>query len=203
MHYHSQKDILTTMKKEPQTYLALGDSMSIDLYTGMKGGGAVSQFYKWLKECEQSWILNDKAADMCRMRYVPIEKADLITLTIGGNDLLAEHEFYLKDGLGSFAKEHLKLLTNLRSNNPKAFVIVGNVYTSQTPLSEELTRALDEANAIIAANIEKVGAHLADIRQAFRGHESEYLCFDIEPSLKGAAVIAGLFEEAVIKEGGI
>ena len=28
---------------ERRTYLALGDSMSIDLYTGVEGGGAVSQ----------------------------------------------------------------------------------------------------------------------------------------------------------------
>jgi lysophospholipase L1-like esterase len=177
--------------------------MSIDLYTGVKGGGAVSQFHEWLKSLGRSWILNDKAADMCRMRYVPIEKGDLVTLTIGGNDLLADRESYLKNGLGSFAAEHLQLLTRLRSNNPAAFLIVGNIYASQTPLPPGLSHALDEANAIIAANVESVGAHLADIRQGFCGHEREYLCFDIEPSLKGAAVIAWLFKEAVIKAGGI
>jgi hypothetical protein len=31
----------------------------------------------------------------------------------------------------------------------------------------------------------------------------QYLCYEIEPSLKGAAVIAGLFKDAVIKAGGI
>ena len=144
-----------TMNRESRTYLAIGDSMSIDLYTGVKGGGAVSQFYEWLKSMGQSWILDDKAADMCRMHYVPIEKGDLITLTIGGNDLLAEHDFYLKDGLSSFAEEHLTLLSNLRSNNPTAVLVVGNIYASQTPLPEELTRTLGEANAIITRNIEK------------------------------------------------
>jgi hypothetical protein len=55
-----------TKNKGPRTYLALGDSMSIDRYTGVKGGGAVSQFYKWLKSLKQSWIakvqqlLNDR-----------------------------------------------------------------------------------------------------------------------------------------------
>jgi hypothetical protein len=42
---------------------------------------------------------------------------------------------------------------------------------------------------------------LADIRGNFRGREQEYLCFDIEPSLKGATMIAGLFKDAVIKAG--
>jgi lysophospholipase L1-like esterase len=191
------------MKNDPKTYLALGDSMSIDLYTGTKGGGAVSKFYEWLRTNDSSWNLIDKAADMCRMRYVPTaETGDIITLTIGGNDLIADLETYLKHGLQSFADEHLSLLTTLRRNNPTATMIVGNVYCSQSPLPEPMLQKLDEANAIIAANVEKAGAHLADIRQAFRGLESEYLCFDIEPSLKGAAVIAGLFKEALIKAGG-
>ena len=188
------------MTREPRTYLALGDSMSIDLYTGVKGGGAVSQFYEWLRSLGQSWRLTDKATDMCRMRYVPTsEHGDLITLTIGGNDLLADHEAYVRDGLSRFAQEHLDLLSTIRAANPAAFLIVGNVYAPQTALPAELERALDEANDMIRANVEKVDARLADIRQAFRGHEKEYLCFDIEPSLKGAAIIAGLFKEAVLK----
>ncbi len=80
---------------------------------------------------------------------------------------------------------------------------LGNIYAPQMPLSEGLAGALDSANEIIAANVEKVGGHLADIRQAFRGHEQEYLCYDIEPSLKGAVVIASLFKDAVVKAGGI
>ena len=140
---------------------------------------------------------------MCRMRYVPASaKGDLITLTIGGNDLLAEQEVYLKEGLGGFAQQHLELLTRLREGNPEAFMIVGNIYAPRTALSDHLTHALDQANAIIAENVLKIDAHLADIRRSFQGHEQEYLCHDIEPSLKGAAVIAGLFQNAVVDAGG-
>ena len=39
----------------------------------------------------------------------------------------------------------------------------------------------------------KDDALLADIFLSFRGHEDENLCFDIEPSLRGAQVIAALF----------
>jgi len=60
-------------------------------------------------------------------------------------------------------------------------------------------RALDDANNAIAANAQSVDAQLADIRENFRGHEQAYLCYDIEPSLKGATVIAGLFKEAARK----
>jgi lysophospholipase L1-like esterase len=197
-HSHSGKQVTTTISDKPRRYLALGDSMSIDLYTGVSGGGAVSQFYQWLKSLGQLWTLADRTSDGCRMRYVPASATgDLITLTIGGNDLLAEQQTYLQEGLERFALEHIELLTKLRAANPDALVIVGNVYASQTPLPDHITAALDQANAIIAANVQRIGGHLADIRGAFRGHEQEYLCYDIEPSLKGAAVIADLFKQAV------
>ena len=54
--------------KTTKTYLALGDSMSIDFYTGQPGGGAVTQFYKRL--CERPgdcWRLDDRTADGHRM----------------------------------------------------------------------------------------------------------------------------------------
>jgi lysophospholipase L1-like esterase len=192
------------MSKESRLYLALGDSMSIDLYTGVPGGGAVSQFYDWLKWLGQSWRLDNRAADMCRMRYVPASaQGNLITLTIGGNDLLADQDLHLKQGLQGFADEHLDLLTRLRAANADAFLIIGNIYAPQTPLADQLAHALDEANAMIAANVRKVSARLADIRRAFYGHEQEYLCYDIEPSLEGAAVIASLFKDAVVEAGGI
>jgi lysophospholipase L1-like esterase len=192
------------MSESSRVYVALGDSMSIDLYTGVPGGGAVNQFYEWLKWLRQSWRLDDRSANMCRMRYVPTSvRGDLITLTIGGNDLLADQELYLKEGLGNFAQEHLELLTKLREGNPQAFIVVGDIYAPQTPLSEGLTRALEEANAIIAANVRKIDARLAGINQAFRGHEQEYLCYDIEPSLKGAAVIASLFKGVVVEAGAL
>ena len=178
-------------------YLALGDSMSIDQYTGVKGGGAVSQFHSWLGD---SWSLNDRSADMCRMRYVPTDaRGDVISLTIGGNDLLADCQRYIDEGLDGFANEQLALLEAIRDSNPDAIFIVGNVYAPQTPLTDDLAQALDDANIAIAANVQAVGAMLADIRGSFRGHEQEYLCYVIEPSLQGATVIADLFKEAARK----
>jgi hypothetical protein len=59
-----------------------------------------------------------------------------------------------------------------------------------------MSQALDIANEAIAANARSVGASLADIRATFRGHEQDYLCYEIEPSLKGATAIAELFQDA-------
>lgn len=134
---------------------------------------------------------------MNRMRYVPTDAhGDIITLTIGGNDLIADLQRHLDEGPESFAKEHLALLQSIRHTNPDATFIVGNVYAPQSALPDIMLRSLDAANDAIAENVRSVGALLADIRENFRGQEREYLCYDIEPSHKGATVIANLFFEA-------
>ena len=77
-------------------YLALGDSMSIDDYTGVQGGGAVHQFYEFLGD---SWSIDDRTVDGCCIPDVlPDGHGEVITLTIGGNDLLCNKEQYLSEG---------------------------------------------------------------------------------------------------------
>jgi hypothetical protein len=176
------------------TYLALGDSMSIDDYTGVVGGGAVAQFFKRL---EGPWTLKDLTLDGCTIPEVPRHHlGDLITLTIGGNDALTRLDEIKSAGLDSLLHDHLRLLQDLRGSNPDACLIVGNIYAPQTPLPDALTQLLEELNAGIAENIAEVGGRLADIRAAFRGHEHDYLCQEIEPTLAGATAIADLFERA-------
>lgn len=176
------------------TYLALGDSMSIDDYTGVPGGGAVNQFFRSLGD---DWELDDRTFDGCRMDGVPRDGAgDLVTLTIGGNDLLWHKEKYLREGVGEFAAEHLELLQAIRTQNPRAVFIIGDVYAPAAPLAANEVQALAAANAAIRANCQTVDGRLAAIHAAFRGREETLLCLGIEPTLAGAKVIAGLFEEA-------
>ncbi|MCA9410554.1 MAG: SGNH/GDSL hydrolase family protein [Candidatus Omnitrophica bacterium] len=184
------------MNDATQTYLALGDSMSIDDYTGVKGGGAVNQFHQSLGE---SWRLIDRTFDgatMPRVHERIAEGSDLVTLTIGGNDLLVNQSRYLSEGLGHFGEEHSRLLSAIREKNRSAVMIVGNVYAPQSGLSMEQERALDEANRLIGENVQKVQAQLADIHGAFLGHENKYLCLEIEPTLAGAKAIAALFRDS-------
>jgi lysophospholipase L1-like esterase len=70
-------------------YVALGDSISIDDYTGVRGGGAASQFARML-----ALDLVDLTRDgntthgvLSDLARVPA-RADVVTLTDGGNDLL-------------------------------------------------------------------------------------------------------------------
>ncbi len=179
-------------------YLALGDSMSIDDYTGVEGGGAVNQFFESIGDC---WELNDRTFDGCQMEGVPRDGCgDLVTLTIGGNDLLWNKEKYLREGLGEFATEHKTLLVGIRKANPDATFIVGDIYSPAEPLSDFESSVLKEANAIIQANCQEVGAHLAGIHKAFQGNEQTFLCMGIEPTFQGAKTIADLFLVALHSE---
>lgn len=189
---YNMSRITSTTKK--RTYLALGDSMSIDDYTGVEGGGAARQFFRMLGE---GWVLDDRTFDGCMMAGVPRDgKGDVITLTIGGNDLLWNKEKYLAKGLDEFVVEHKSLLMSIRTANPNADFIVGDIYAPAFSLSKFENAALAAANAAIHANCQEVGAILAPIHAAFRGHEQSYLCLNIEPTLAGAGVIADLFQKA-------
>jgi hypothetical protein len=172
-------------------YLALGDSMSIDKYTGVQGGGAVSQFHRRLGP---NWELVDRTFDGCTMNEIPLDaKGNLITLTVSGNDAILHMDRVETEGVSFLIKRHQELLQSIRQMNPNACLIVGNVYAPQFPLSPELTSLLDQLNDGIARNVQGVGAFLADIRGAFAGREDEHLCLEIEPTLSGAGAIAELF----------
>lgn len=174
-------------------YLALGDSMSIDKYTGVDGGGAVSQFHKWLGD---DWHLIDKTVDGCTMDWVDATtKGDLITLTIGGNDALQHIDRVTTEGVAFLLKRHNELLQRIRTTNPTSGLIVGNVYAPQTKLPPDLARMLSHLNEGIEQNTDAADAYLADIHAAFKGRESTHLCLDIEPTLIGATAIAQLFIE--------
>ena len=188
--------------KTTKTYLALGDSMSIDLYTGQAGGGAVAQFYRRL--CQRPgdcWRLDDRTLDGQQMAGVKFRgwPADLITMTIGGNDLLMNMDRDPAEFIPEFSRQYARLTLALREAHPRATVIVGNIYRPQAGVAGALEKALDEINCIIGRVAAAYGFRLADIHAAFRGHEQEYLCLGIEPTLNGATVIADLFEAALGK----
>jgi lysophospholipase L1-like esterase len=70
-------------------YLAVGDSMSIDYYTDVDGGGAASQLARklgleLLDLTVDGNTTDGVLADLARAPAV----ADVVTLTAGGNDLL-------------------------------------------------------------------------------------------------------------------
>ena len=174
-------------------YLALGDSMSIDDYTGVEGGGAVRQFHEFLGD---SWRIDDRTIDGCRIPDVaPDGQGEVITLTIGGNDLLCNKEQYLSEGIDSFAGQHLELLSSIREANRSGLMMVGDIYHPDTEMTDVEFETLSAANNIIHQNCQQVGAYVVPIHDTFRGNEATFLCQVIEPTLKGAKAIAELFEQ--------
>ncbi|HUU45719.1 MAG TPA: SGNH/GDSL hydrolase family protein, partial [Acidobacteriota bacterium] len=162
-------------------------------YTGVPGGGAVAQFFRTLPK---GWSLDDHTLDGCMIPQVPRDRTGhIITLTIGGNDALSRYEELRDRGVAALVADHYDLLAALRRANPESCLIVGTIYEPQMILPDDLIRALWALNDGMRANIRRVDGCIAEIHGAFRDHEDEYLCQDIEPSLAGASVIARLFAE--------
>jgi hypothetical protein len=74
------------------TYLALGDSISIDDYTGVPGGGAASQLARklGLELVDLTRDGNTTQGVLAELARAPAS-ADVVTLTASGNDLLGGH----------------------------------------------------------------------------------------------------------------
>jgi lysophospholipase L1-like esterase len=70
-------------------YLALGDSISIDDYTGVQGGGAASQLARklGLELVDLTRDGNTSRGVLADLAAAPAA-ADVVTVTAGGNDLL-------------------------------------------------------------------------------------------------------------------
>ena len=70
-------------------YLALGDSISIDDYTGVHGGGAPSQLARklGLELIDLTRDGNTTDGVLADLAAAPAA-ADVVTITAGGNDLL-------------------------------------------------------------------------------------------------------------------
>jgi lysophospholipase L1-like esterase len=195
--------------------------MSIDAYTGVKGGGAVSQFYRRLCQRQNpdgtppAWRLFDDSYDGCVMSGVPLTcrpgGVDLITVTIGGNDLLQNMHRGIDEYRPEFEAAYRRLMGRLQKLGRRraadggpsdAVVIVGNIYRP-TPgmLSDHLLSVLEGVNAFIGEQVRKYGHRLADIAAAFQGNEERFLVMGIEPNLAGATEIARLFEQTAQDAG--
>jgi lysophospholipase L1-like esterase len=184
-----------------RTYLALGDSISIDDYTGVPGGGAASQLARKLgldlvDITRDGNTTQGVLADLVRAP----DRADLVTLTAGGNDLLC----------GDLPRAILGRLHQIakRIDALGARVIVNTVYDPsdgddsvgrrELGLSRlatiTLRRRLNAVNRGIATLAQEHGFLLADLERLFHGHglasDESWFVQVIEPNLAGATAIA-------------
>ena len=189
-------------------YLALGDSISIDDYTGVRGGGAPSQLARML-----DLDLVDLTRDGNTTRGVLADvagapaAADVVTLTAGGNDLLG----------GDLPRAILRRLRQIaeRIEPLGARVVLNTVYDPsdgdnsvgrrELGLSRlatiELRRRLNAVNAGIEDLARERDFLLVDLERLFHGHglaaDEPWFVQVIEPNLAGATAIAQHWDEVL------
>ena len=192
-------------------YVALGDSISIDDYTGVCGGGAASQLARKLGLDLVDLTLDGNTtqgvlADLVRAPAA----ADVVTLTAGGNDLLG----------GVLPRAILRRLHQIaeRIQPLGARVVLNTIYDPsdgdndlgrrQLGLSRlatiALRRRLNALNGGIAKLAGEHGFLVADLERLFHGHgvaSNEPWYVDvIEPNLAGATAIAEQWYELLTSQ---
>ena len=182
-------------------YLALGDSISIDDYTGVAGGGAPAQLARRLGVdlADLTRDGNTTHGVLSDLARAPAA-ADIVTLTAGGNDLLG----------GQLPRGILRRLAQIadRIEPLGARVVVNTVYDPSDGDNEvgrrelglsrlaalELRRRLNAVNGGIRRLAAERGFLLADLERLFHGHgvasSEPWFVHVIEPNLAGATAIA-------------
>jgi lysophospholipase L1-like esterase len=225
-------------------YVALGDSISIDDYAGGPGRGAASllarnldsDFPDWQGRDlgDSSWcsLATDGATtatvlDVQLPRLARLSrKPSLVTLTIGGNDVLGcygDTSAALRTvrTVGERVAETLERLAGLAQ--PSAHVVVGTVYDPSDgtgdagrvglPPWPEVVEVLATLNRTLRSVAEQHGAAVAEIHERFLGHglaagnpaqgdprpagRGLWYCNIIEPNAWGASAVRAAFWEAM------
>jgi lysophospholipase L1-like esterase len=182
-------------------YLALGDSISIDDYTGVRGGGAPSQLARklGLDLVDLTRDGNTTQGVLADLAAAPAA-ADVVTLTAGGNDLLG----------GDLPRAILRRLHQIaeRIEPLGARVIVNTIYDPSDGDNDvgrrelgvsrlatlALRRRLNAVNSGLVRLARQHGFLLADLERIFHGHgvasTEPWFVNVIEPNLAGATAIA-------------
>ena len=181
-------------------YVALGDSMSIDAYAGGPGRGAASLLHRNRDDDFPDWTgrdlnsrgytLRDLTSDgetstgVLRDQLPRLDvRPDLVTLTMGGNDLMGAYgdARAARATITAVAEHAEKVLGHLRpATGPAAVVVVTTVYDPSDgtgsvpgdvlppwPDGPHLVRVLNTALADVA---HRHGALVADVHAHFHGH---------------------------------
>ena len=186
-------------------YAALGDSISIDDYAGGPGRGGASLLFRNRDDDFPAWSGRDLCSldpattfamlatdgattstllttQLPRLRALP-QRPTLVTLTIGGNDLLSAYGdtaaarrvvAHVADAVG----DALAAISDLLA--PEGRVVVGTVYDPsdgtadaerlRLPPWPDAVEAIGSLNASLRRVAERHGAVVADIAAVFSGH---------------------------------
>ena len=193
-------------------YLALGDSISIDDYTGIARGGAVSQFARLINADFQTLARDGRTTVGVLDAWNEITlKPDVVTLTAGGNDFL-QGVWQVVQLQGNWDAVSAEPLANLERIADKlgAFacpIIINTIYDPTdgdnallgafglaASAAEHARTAFNALNNGIRALAARRGFLLSDLEALFHGHGAlsadPWIVSHIEPGLAGATAIA-------------
>jgi len=229
-------------------YVGLGDSISIDDYAGGPGRGAISLLYRNRDDAFPDWrgrdllslnprarlhyLATDGATTVTVLeRQMPLVPDDLgerilVTLTVGGNDLL------LAWSAGSLDRRFVddafdrivRIVEAVECRCNSCRILVGTVYDptdgtgslADGPPDPQALAHLHRFNERIATLGEREGVAVADIHAHFLGHGARHAdaggphhrpgrtgwyVLDIEPNERGAHEVRRVFWE-ILKKGG-
>jgi len=193
--------------------LALGDSISIDTYTGKADGGAASQFARLIGATQFQNLTRDgrTTAGVLEAWGEVTTLPDVVTLTAGGNDFL-QGVWSAFNGQGDWDAVSAQPLANLEqlASRLAAFgcpVIISTIYDPTDGDDSRLTSfgmapaiAGQARTAFNAINngIRELAARqsflLCDLEKLFQGHieasADPWIVSHIEPNFAGATTIA-------------
>jgi lysophospholipase L1-like esterase len=225
-------------------YVALGDSISIDDYAGGPGKGGASLLARNLDEDFPDWQGRDLGAtpwlnlatdggttatvlgvQLPRLAGLT-QKPSLVTLTIGGNDVLGcygdtDAALWTVRTVGERVAQTLERLAEV--TQPSSQVVVGTVYDPSDgtgdagrvglPPWPEVVEVLATLNRTLRSVAEDHGATVAEIHERFLGHgltvgdparadarpadRDLWYCDIIEPNAWGASAVRAAFWEAL------
>lgn len=193
-------------------YLALGDSISIDEYTGVAGGGAASQFAKLIGATRFQNLTYDGCVTqgvLDELVKVTIQP-QVITVTAGGNDLLmsafaggpVRRAIHGQELDLAGIKDRMQAIIN-RLKSFGAPAIVNTIYDPtdgvdsrliELGFPSELRSMFDSLNYYIRWVVKAEGLILCDLEVLFHRHgfwsTDSWMVNNIEPNLAGATAIA-------------
>lgn len=200
-------------------YAALGDSLAVGLLT--LGSGYVKEYSKWLVQNRypqgveltnlgtSGWKSGDivKALQEDRFYRETVRAADILTLDIGGNDLLGSTftPRDLRHVLSEYQANLKWILANIRELNPGAPFYLMDLYSPypeghpRKPLADIWIPLFNREIHALAENPVFGITGVARVYTAFSGHEKEYTWIDefgdIHPNALGHHVICQCFTD--------
>jgi lysophospholipase L1-like esterase len=228
-------------------YTALGDSMSIDVYAGGPGRGAASLLHRNRDADFPDWAGRDLASngyDALDLTYdgattagllerqVPRldRRPDLVTITIGGNDLMGAYgDTAAAEGvIRVIAERTERILGHLGAGpgDPPRTVVTtvydpsdgtGAVPGRALPPWPDAPRLVSALNEVLIGLAGRHGARVADVHAHFRGHGAQagdpgqpdprpgnrdlWYCGVIEPNAWGAHEIRRTWWDTLDRAG--